>query len=739
MGIDDLIAAAINVLFNIGDTIKNAIGNSIGSVTGFVSNLATQIRNYLGDVINYMINSVTATFNNIVNKLQTMIQPVVDFVGNLATRLGGLLDTLVQKVASIFDSVFGDILNTILDTISQVEQFVADIGNNIRAFFSEIIDTIHGWFDTIVGQIRTAFETALNYLRGLYETIVGGITNSLAYIAGLAGQALQQVTTVVNAAWGRLVDGAESIIASINDRIEKLDDAFKAAADKLSDKLGELRDKEITPIREALTDYFKAFAEVLDPDSLSKLTANVEYLVEPHSLDLGSRVDLAALIDKLSPPNPLSRAIFTLAFLITVANGAMAGVTQANAARVMQEYAIAHPYRVMNPDEATAAYFRANKPLDEAKHAIRASGLDDSDSDQMLESAKSAPDPGMLIAMKRRKLIDENTYQVGLKANAIKDAFHEPLFGLSNVIPPVGDLITMVVKEAFDDTFAQEWGADNEQPAAAAPYLEMQGLSADWIKRYWRMHWNLPSLTQGYEMYQRGEIKLEQLQRLMKAQDVLPGWRDHLIAIAYNTLTRVDIRRLFQLGLLKEDGLVKEYQRAGYSPEHAEMLTALTVKMAAASRKPADPQLGQMTRATVIKFFVDGLINEERAVSLLVNLGVTPEAAALYVADAELNKQHGERRAGADFIVAQVEAGEMAPEAAEVALRSLGLSQTEIETYMTRILRKLTVPTKRPSREDADKFLKAGFVSDDEYIALVKGAGYAERYARMFLALARGK
>jgi hypothetical protein len=310
---------------------------------------------------------------------------------------------------------------------------------------------------------------------------------------------------------------------------------------------------------------------------------------------------------------------------------------------------------------------------------------------------------------------------------------------LLDIIPGPADLIMMAVKEAFSPDIVTKFGQDQDFPAAILPFVKAQGLSEEWAKKYWAAHWSLPSATQGFEMLHRGVIDEETLKLLLRAQDVMPVWRDNLIQIAYNHLTRVDIRRMHALGILKDEDVNKEYLHAGYSPDHAAALTQLTIVLNQKAQKPADPQLGHMTRGTVLKFLTDGIIDEDKAVALLVTLGETTDAATLYVADTVLNKEHAERRAAADYILAQAEAGELAFEQVETSLLSLGLGASEVQTYLTKLTRKLTIPTKRPSREDADKFIKAGIIDDETYLELVRGAGYAMKWAQAFLILAKGK
>ena len=79
------------------------------------------------------------------------------------------------------------------------------------------------------------------------------------------------------------------------------------------------------------------------------------------------------------------------------------------------------------------------------------------------------------------------------------------------------------------------------------------GLPEEQARNYWAAHWELPSAQMGYAMFQRRIIDHETLVMLLKSLDIMPFWRDKLIEMSYNPLTRVDVRRMYGLGVLSEE------------------------------------------------------------------------------------------------------------------------------------------------------------------------------------------
>lgn len=135
-------------------------------------------------------------------------------------------------------------------------------------------------------------------------------------------------------------------------------------------------------------------------------------------------------------------------------------------------------------------------------------------------------------------------------------------------VPGVQDIIRYVVKEAYDPATVAEFGQAQEYPQLAEADAAKTGVRPDQLLKEWISHWELPGVSQGYEMMHRGEITPEQLARLLKSRDVMPFWRDKLTAISWALPGRIELRMMALYGLigrkeleeaLTKDGLAKEF------------------------------------------------------------------------------------------------------------------------------------------------------------------------------------
>lgn len=244
-----------------------------------------------------------------------------------------------------------------------------------------------------------------------------------------------------------------------------------------------------------------------------------------------------------------------------------------------------------------------------------------------MDAVLTKPATTDVIAYNLRKNNNLNDLDTDLRKIGIHPDYFDFYRTLANPIPPVSDIITMAVREAFSPATAARFGQYEDFPPAFAEYAKQQGLTEDWSKRYWAAHWSLPSPSQGYEMLQRGIIDKKDLNMLLKALDIMPFWRNKLIELAYNPLTRVDVRRMYELGVLSRKEVYTAYLEHGYSPLNAQRMTEYTVKQV------LEKNAGLTTKET-LRAYVDKFIDRDTTIELLQLLGLG-ETESIYLTDTE--------------------------------------------------------------------------------------------------------
>ena len=189
----------------------------------------------------------------------------------------------------------------------------------------------------------------------------------------------------------------------------------------------------------------------------------------------------------------------------------------------------------------------------------------------------------------------------------------------------------MAVREAFTPAIAERFGQYQDYPEQLEVWAAKKGLSKEWSERYWAAHWSLPSAQQGFEMLHRGIIDEVELDMLLRALDVMPFWRDKLTQMAYRRLTRVDIRRMYGVGVLNESQVYDAYLELGYNERDAERMSDFTVKQILATQS-------KFTATDIVSAYTKYMITSGEARTLLSTIGVRDENLSFIISSADYKR-----------------------------------------------------------------------------------------------------
>ena len=233
---------------------------------------------------------------------------------------------------------------------------------------------------------------------------------------------------------------------------------------------------------------------------------------------------------------------------------------------------------------------------------------------QYLDAVLTKPASQDILAYGLRQDAGLSGIEKELEKIGIHPDYHKVYKELAHQIPPVADIITMAVREAFTPEIAEMFGQYEDLPKEFVKFAGKKGLTEEWAKRYWAAHWSLPSPQQGFEMLHRGIIKEDELLMLMRALDIMPYWRNKLMQMSYRRLTRVDVRRMYREGVLTETEVLEAYLQHGYNPENARRMTEFTVKQTLS-------QLAKFTSSDILSAYSKQMISRSDARSLLDMIG----------------------------------------------------------------------------------------------------------------------
>lgn len=247
----------------------------------------------------------------------------------------------------------------------------------------------------------------------------------------------------------------------------------------------------------------------------------------------------------------------------------------------------------MTPDQALAAYL-ANV-IDYRKldgHWAIANVCNES-LESTLQASRAKPVPLQLAIMRRRKLIDSGGYAAGMRQlGYLESGVAEQLFQITEQVPTLSDIIRFMVRDTDDQALVAKFDLDakftDKYQKQLKDWSEAQGIP-EIIARYaWRAHWGIPAPGQLFTFYQRlrdnpkygGRDKLLQdVKDALVQQDILPFWHEHFLDTSFRPISRVDIRRMFNIGALTQDEVTNAYRQLGSSDENADRLTKFAVRV----------------------------------------------------------------------------------------------------------------------------------------------------------------
>jgi hypothetical protein len=174
------------------------------------------------------------------------------------------------------------------------------------------------------------------------------------------------------------------------------------------------------------------------------------------------------------------------------------------------------------------------------------------------------PNYSQITSMLFRGLIDGIEYKrLMMLAGYSPEDIPNMLYS-SFVIPPLSDLITMAVREAFGKHTYEE------QMPALVNWGIKQGLTKEWVERYWYAHWERIPLTQMYENLWRGYWSAEEFDRMLRIKDVHPDDREAIYKVAYRVPSIREMGYGYDMQVYNREDIVRFRKWGGLSPEDAE-------------------------------------------------------------------------------------------------------------------------------------------------------------------------
>jgi len=370
-------------------------------------------------------------------------------------------------------------------------------------------------------------------------------------------------------------------------------------------------------------------------------------------------------------------------------------------------------------------------------------GIDVKLAEELSKLREQRLDPDTVIRAWRRQiriLKEKPDYFDDLRHQGWTEDRIELLKKVTEYFPSPNDLIRFAVREVYTPEIIEKYGMMEDLPPKFLEEAKKAGLPEEQAKNYWAAHWVLPSLGQGYEMLHRRLISEDDLMTLMRTQDIMPYWRDKLMAISYRPLTRVDVRRMHKLGVLDRNGVKNAYLDLGYNEEKAEMMTEFTIRY---NEEPEEAEkteedkrkeeLKGLTRAAIISRYKKGSIDKNTATEWLRDIGLSDEVTDFYLAQADFELEEEKEEAYIKQYHKMFVNGIIDYNVASDLLDDLQVPAKQKE-YLLNLweLEKIGKPS-LPSKAELIRWIKKKLITLDRFKDLMSNLGYSLEFIELYL------
>ena len=508
--------------------------------------------------------------------------------------------------------------------------------------------------------------------------------------------------------------------------------------------------------------FFKSLLDTVITGPLSNQLGIDAEQVDEFIVSLESDEDVGEIVKQFTGGGVITFGIAGLVFLAMAAQSVASSVVGATLSGAIQNVTkrsnrTFHP-TILTVGEFQEAWRREIPFADESRDDMRDQGFTEERIDALVDLARTMLPAAEGIALWRRDEITEGELTKRLGRLGFDTSDSEHLKTLAFAIPGVSDIIRMAVREVFTPEIAEKFGQFEDIPDEFLKWAKVGGLEESWARNFWAAHWELPSVGQAFEMFHRttdepidddadiiklpsGEttrnvIGRSTMEALLRAQDVMPFWRDKITAIAFRPLTRVDVRRMHARGVLTEDDVFRSYLDIGYSPANAQRMLEFTI---AFNQAPADVDVEDvklLTRTQILNFLEDGLYSEGDALDTLTELGYALEHAVTIVESKILDMNRDIRKLRVATIKEKFVNGVIDFNEATEQLAPMGLGNAQTQKILADMEGIRQSRIRIPSRTDMDKFIQEGLIAKDEYLLIMGALGYQDPWPGRYLELA---
>ncbi|KKM19143.1 hypothetical protein LCGC14_1658640 [marine sediment metagenome] len=387
------------------------------------------------------------------------------------------------------------------------------------------------------------------------------------------------------------------------------------------------------------------------------------------------------------------------------------------------------------PDPATAVVMRLKAAIDDAgyKEIMLRHGFDENIAVQVLNASETILTPAELVNANFRGIIDDGRYTSEMSRLGFTPESGDDFKETARFVAGPTDLVRFAVREVFTPEIVSQLGLADEFPSEFVEAVSTWGMSEETAENFWKAHWVLPSIQQGFAMLHRrvkkpdgSTFEIEDMNRLLRIQDVMPFFRDMITQIAFQPFTRVDVRRMHKMGVLTREEVKSAYMDRGFDDEKAEAMTEFTIRFNTEGDR-------DLTKTEILRALDRKVIEEDLAIIILDEIGLSFEAASVIVATHQAKVAMDLTDELSDIELDRFIDGLIAEDELMDALALLDLTAGQLEVLMAKARKRRRRAEKMPSKADILRWHIAGIVDRETADTLLDRIGIREEFRVIYL------
>jgi len=757
----DQVATNVSIAADAATALGNAIGGPIGTsitglqdvvtglfggigqtVSGVVQQLAAGLAHAIGNIAEAIANGVKGVLEDLARIVKTILSGIKDAIDAIAKFITETLPQVLEKIVKAIQEIkdfYQDHILPILQAVKDIVQAVNAVEAAIRADLKAGIEGLL----RLPADISNAITSIDASLQRAIRSITEDSLRNWAHLTGYGDQITMHGDLTGLGVAAQHIAGMGKVATTFTAQEPLVEEDFNRTSREAAKVATDLIPNVLKAIFEDLSNIFKGVSFTVG--GVETFFTNV-FQVILHALMVASvaGAGIEQLIkaveeeaNRLIPLTKLGESDLQEAFKRNFIDA-----KQLNDELRLQGYdesrtKILVDLTVYLIDIQTAfdMWFRGiieDKDLDEN---LKQHGILPKDIDPLKQQAERVFDPAVAAELVRRGEATEKQFRDVLAANRYSDQAADAAV---NLLTRFADLGSERAAHEVGDQAAKINIAHSEIDVPPDWYMaasERNGLNRDAAIITWTAGFQLLDLPTWINLYFRGLATPIDIDAAMERARIPQKLRGNLIDSQRPLIPFRTIPGMLAAGIINESRAYDLLQQHGYSLPNAQLLIKYAQRAKASSKAATATTQHAESVAAAKTLHADGAITDAQYVAVLLAHGFDQASADAQLKLENIQEAAANRKAQAQIVIDQFQAGEISRAEALQQLAQMNFSLAEQAKYGRMLKTAATAKAKIPGEAELRAMAVKGVIEVSDYTKALVDSGFSMLWADAFTAL----